>query len=239
MAKSRSWLQKLIVAVIGLTGISIVIIIHELGHLVACKIFNIDAPLFSVGFGPRIAAIKLGETVYQLAALPLGGFVQINEKALESAQYPIVFIIILAGVVCNMLLAYGILMFLSLHTKCEDGDSSERCTRRRTLKEKLQAFLENEGYTGGLMGPIGIIGMLGKSLFVGPRVFLLIIAVLSANVGLFNLLPFPFLDGGKLLLITMRRLFGPRSTDMIHLVYFVILATIIIMSTIMHVRRKR
>ena len=239
MAVNRSWLQKIAVGVIGIVGISMVIIIHEMGHLIACKIFGIGAPLFSVGFGPRLAAIQLGQTTYQLAALPLGGYVQIDEAGLAAARYPLVFIIIVAGVAFNMLLSYAILVYLSLHTQCEPNDNSERCTRRRTLKEKLQTFLKKEGYTGGLTGPIGIIGMLGKSLFISPRVFLLILAVLSANVGLFNLLPFPFLDGGKLLLISMKRLFGPRSQNMIFLVYFIILATLIMFTTMIRVRRMK
>jgi regulator of sigma E protease len=56
--------------------IGILIFVHELGHFVAAKYFNIKVLKFSLGFGPPLIAFKRGETQYQIAAVPLGGYVK-------------------------------------------------------------------------------------------------------------------------------------------------------------------
>ena len=56
--------------------IGILIFVHELGHFLAAKLFDIKVVKFSLGFGPPLIAFKWGETVYQIAAVPLGGFVK-------------------------------------------------------------------------------------------------------------------------------------------------------------------
>jgi regulator of sigma E protease len=57
-------------------GISFLIFIHELGHFVAARLFGVRVEIFSVGFGPRLAGFRRGETDYRLSAVPLGGYVK-------------------------------------------------------------------------------------------------------------------------------------------------------------------
>jgi regulator of sigma E protease len=54
--------------------------IHEGGHLIAARLCGVDAPEFSVGFGPEIVSYtpKSKKTKYALRAIPLGGFVRIK-----------------------------------------------------------------------------------------------------------------------------------------------------------------
>ena len=57
--------------------ISIVVVIHELGHYWAGRKFGVHAEAFSVGFGPTLYSWRdRNGTVWRIAALPLGGFVQ-------------------------------------------------------------------------------------------------------------------------------------------------------------------
>ncbi len=65
--------------------LSVLIFVHELGHLLAAKAVNIEVPRFSIGFGPRIAGFRIGETEYVLSALPLGGYVKMAGMADEEA----------------------------------------------------------------------------------------------------------------------------------------------------------
>lgn len=51
------------------------IFIHELGHLLAAKLVDVKATRFSIGFGPALLRVRLGETEYCLAPIPLGGYV--------------------------------------------------------------------------------------------------------------------------------------------------------------------
>jgi regulator of sigma E protease len=57
--------------------ISFVVVIHEMGHLYAGRLFGVHAEVFSIGFGPTLVtwSDKTG-TVWRIAALPLGGYVR-------------------------------------------------------------------------------------------------------------------------------------------------------------------
>lgn len=57
--------------------ISIVVVIHELGHFAAGRYFGVHAEAFSLGFGPTLFAVRdrMG-TIWRVAALPLGGYVR-------------------------------------------------------------------------------------------------------------------------------------------------------------------
>jgi regulator of sigma E protease len=60
-------------------------------------------------------------------------------------------------------------------------------------------------------GPVGIAQQIGDVFWqLGPIVTLWVAAILSANLAVVNILPFPPLDGGRMLMITLRRLFGAR-----------------------------
>ncbi|MEW5741083.1 MAG: RIP metalloprotease RseP [Myxococcota bacterium] len=56
--------------------IGVLVTVHELGHFLAAKWANVKVLKFSVGFGPKLFGFRRGETEYQIAAIPLGGFVR-------------------------------------------------------------------------------------------------------------------------------------------------------------------
>lgn len=59
-------------------GVLLMVVIHEAGHFVAAKFFNIKATEAFFGFGPRLWSTKRGETEYGIKAIPLGGYVRIT-----------------------------------------------------------------------------------------------------------------------------------------------------------------
>lgn len=63
-----------ILAVLFVLGV--MILIHELGHFLAAKHFDVRVEAFSFGFGPRLFGRQVGETDYRVCALPLGGYVK-------------------------------------------------------------------------------------------------------------------------------------------------------------------
>ena len=69
--------QQLLFIILGLFGIGLLIGIHEFGHFLFCKLFRIRTPSFSIGMGPRLIEKKIGDTVFTLSALPIGGYVEI------------------------------------------------------------------------------------------------------------------------------------------------------------------
>ena len=56
--------------------IGILVTIHEFGHFIFAKMFGVKVEVFSIGFGPPIVRWKGKETVYQIALIPLGGYVK-------------------------------------------------------------------------------------------------------------------------------------------------------------------
>jgi len=57
------------------------ILVHELGHLIAAKLVDVKATRFSIGFGPALFKFRLGETEYRVAPIPLGGYVSLLGQA--------------------------------------------------------------------------------------------------------------------------------------------------------------
>ena len=60
----------------SLACLSVLIFVHELGHFTVAKLQGMRVETFSIGFGPALVKIERGGTVYQIAALPLGGYVK-------------------------------------------------------------------------------------------------------------------------------------------------------------------
>ena len=52
------------------------ITIHEFGHFLLAKIFGIPVEKFSIGYGPPLVRMKIGETDFRIAYFPLGGYVK-------------------------------------------------------------------------------------------------------------------------------------------------------------------
>ena len=59
-----------------LVVLSPIIIVHEFGHYLACRMTGIRVNEFSFGFGKILWHKKMGDTDYQLRAIPFGGFVE-------------------------------------------------------------------------------------------------------------------------------------------------------------------
>lgn len=67
-----------------LLGLSILVGLHELGHLLTAKLFGMRVEQYYIGFPPKIFGFRYGETTYNLGAVPLGGFVKISGMVDES-----------------------------------------------------------------------------------------------------------------------------------------------------------
>ncbi|QSQ16661.1 RIP metalloprotease RseP [Myxococcus landrumensis] len=56
--------------------LGVLVTVHELGHFLVAKACGVKVLKFSIGFGPKLIGFVKGETEYQIAILPLGGFVK-------------------------------------------------------------------------------------------------------------------------------------------------------------------
>ena len=69
-----------------LLSLSLLIVLHELGHFIPAKIFKTRVEKFFLFFDVKFALVKkkFGDTVYGIGWLPLGGYVKISGKIDES-----------------------------------------------------------------------------------------------------------------------------------------------------------
>ena len=108
-----------------LFAIALLVTIHEYGHYWVAKRLGVKVLKFSIGFGKPILSWQRGETLWQIAWIPLGGFVQMLGEEDQhtvpaadwhrtfSGQHPIKkMAIVLAGPLANLLLA-GLLFALA------------------------------------------------------------------------------------------------------------------------------
>ena len=103
--------------VVAILGLILLIIVHELGHMLTAKALGVRVPEFGVGFGPPLFRKKIGATVYSLRVILLGGFAKMagmNDGERGPDTFPAKApwrkaLIILAGPFANILAAVAIL----------------------------------------------------------------------------------------------------------------------------------
>ena len=312
---------------------SVLVFIHELGHYLAAKLNGIIVYEFAVGMGPKLFSKQYGETIYSLRALPIGGYVRMNEDELESED-PRSFVnkkpwrrftVIIAGPLMNFILAVVLLTgahsFTGVPTNVigdvvenmpaaiagfEAGDKIVEIEGVKTKSweavirevgkykdQKINITVVRDGaeldfamapvydasqnktmigittsvtknifvvtsysvrlignviqnmvnYIGTLFvgkadlnqvaGIVGIAQMVGEATRNGILDIMFLAALLSINLGIINLVPFPALDGGRLVFIIFEMIFRrpvPKNLEAyVHLAGFVVLMGLMIM----------
>ena len=64
----------LVTIIIFLIMLSVLVMVHELGHFITAKLSGVKVEELGLGYPPRIIGFKKGETIYSLNAIPFGGF---------------------------------------------------------------------------------------------------------------------------------------------------------------------
>src|SRR5574339_556808 len=110
-------------------GLTILVGLHELGHMLTAKWFGMRVEKYAIGFPPKVFGKKIGETEYMLGLIPLGGFVKISgmvdesmdTEALKEEPKPWEFrakpawqrlIVMMGGIIVNVIV--GIIIFIAL-----------------------------------------------------------------------------------------------------------------------------
>ena len=334
--------------------LGVLVFIHEFGHYITAKKSDIMVSEFALGFGPKLLSKKVGETVYSIRAIPLGGFCnmvgefpaddsmpeeekEIYDKAKEEGR---LFnqkssfkrlAVILMGPIMNFLLAALIFVFaftvfgvptsttenavlgeiipeqpaaeaglrandriLAINgqeiTSWEEmselirANANQEITIRyqrnnevnqitltpevseesnqgvigvypqliredvslarsvslglnqtyQVAKMTISGFVQmfRESSTEDIGGPIMIASIIGQAARVGILNVLNWTAIISINLGIINLLPFPALDGGRISFIIIEMIRGkavdPRKESYVHMIGFAILMLLMI-----------
>jgi regulator of sigma E protease len=319
--------------------LGIVILIHEFGHFTMCKLFDINTPTFSIGFGPALLQKRIGGTTFQIALLPLGGYVSMNAHQLQEAPYWQKMIITLAGIFNNFLLALILLILLFYRNRIRFKPTIKKIVRDspathaglqvddyithidgtsinnnadillHTIQinpyKTIVFTIEREGkpyeipiqigthmvagkavgYLGIILekdftqtsslvnvihqatnatwnmmrisfylittffkpasrqtftGPIGIVSLTSQSLQQGFNVMLFFVASISIELGVFNVLPIPLLDGGQAFYYTLEALLGHALTSHdLTIIYFIYLMLLVAFALYLNRKNQR
>lgn len=315
------------------------IFVHELGHFLSAKAFNMKVNDFALGFGPAIFKFTRGETTYALRAFPLGGYVTIDgddeesedERAFPKQKLWKRVIVMAAGGIMNLALGFIVVVIVlnmqsALGTttisnfqpnsvsssvlqvndeilkingsnvnidndivfglvRDEDAVVNIKVQRGEEILDLQVPFQMSEGpdgvnslyidftvfpleksffsvlrsswyYTGSiakmvwvsivdlvsgkfavnqLSGPVGVTAVISQASSMGMRPLLMLVAFITINLGVFNLLPLPALDGGKLLFLAIEAIFRrpvpPKYENYVHTAGMVLLVGLMLFVT--------
>jgi regulator of sigma E protease len=92
--------------VLALIFLSIILLLHELGHFWLAKAAKVKVEEFGFGFPPRLCAKKFGDTEYSINWIPFGGFNKIKEETFETQSAGRRILILAGGVLANVFLGW-------------------------------------------------------------------------------------------------------------------------------------
>ena len=217
------------------------VLIHESGHFFVAKLCKVKVNEFAIGFGPTIWSRQGKSTKYALRLIPLGGFVSMEgedkrstkEGSFSEASILKRIAIVLAGVIVNIIFAILIFWCLSAYYVGFQNAFYNVGFFIKNMYEGIVQIFTGKVTIDQMMGPVGISNVVSQT--SGFADFIYILSVISLSLGVTNLLPFPPLDGGKVVLLIIegirRKPFSEKFEVALQSAGFLILITLSIFVT--------
>ena len=186
------------------------VLIHEAGHFLVARLCKVRVKEFAIGFGPTIWNKQGKETKYALRLIPLGGFVNMEgeeersdkEGSFSNSSIPKRIAIVLAGGLVNVIFALIVyLILINVLTGDFIRALSATGSFAFSIVDSLKMLFSGGVSVDQLMGPVGISSVVAQTRNIAEFVYIL--AVISMSLGVTNLLPFPPLDGGKIVFLIL------------------------------------
>lgn len=176
------------------------------GHFLVARICKVKVNEFAIGFGPTIWHSKNTKTKYAIRLIPLGGFVSMEgeeehsdaQGSFSKASIPKRIAIVMAGGVVNIV--FGLLVYFILIACVYNVQYAFSSTIDFSISiiDNLKMLFTGNVGLDQFTGPIGISNIVSQT--KGIENFIYILALISLSLGVTNLLPFPPLDGGKVVI---------------------------------------
>lgn len=217
------------------------VFIHESGHFLVAKLCKIRVNEFAIGFGPTILKKQGKETKYALRLIPLGGFVSMEgeeepsnkEGSFSEASIIKRIAIVVAGGAVNIIFAIIVFWLLSSYYIGPKDALSNVVAYIKGMWEGIVHIFSAKVTLDEMAGPVGISNAVAQTTAISDFIYLL--SVISLSLGVTNLLPFPPLDGGKVVLLIIeaiiRKPINPKVEAIIQSIGFTALMTLAILVT--------
>ncbi|NLL69613.1 MAG: PDZ domain-containing protein [Epulopiscium sp.] len=107
--------------VVAILVFGLIVLVHEFGHYIIAKKNHITVEEFAIGMGPKLVGKQVGETLYSVRILPIGGFCKMlgeeeysnDLRSFSSKSVGARMAVIVAGPLMNFLLAFIIILVIS------------------------------------------------------------------------------------------------------------------------------
>ena len=217
------------------------VLIHESGHFFVAKLCKVRVNEFAIGFGPTIWSKQGKVTKYALRLIPLGGFVSMEgeeERSTKEGSFSEASIIkriaiVMAGGLVNIIFAIVVFWCLSASYVGIQNASYNVLYFIRAMFDSIVQIFTGNVTVDQMMGPVGISSVVSQT--NGFADFIYILSVISLSLGVTNLLPFPPLDGGKVVLLIIegirRKPFSQKFEMALQSAGFLLLITLSIFVT--------
>ena len=224
--------------------VGLVIAIHECGHLLAAKWCGIPIERFSIGFGPKLFGFRRGGTAYWLSMVPIGGYVlpALDEDASRRLPLRKSIPFALGGPVANVAAAFlGLMAFGGVQLDLSAFGAVSFATTRlwlelQSMVQAIAMLFVDMGQMSGILGIVAIGGSQFGSSLAGLLAFSVAI---NLNLAIFNLLPFPPLDGGRIAFSVFEKIYRPlyRIQAPVTLAGWVLMLALMVYATIQDLGR--
>ncbi len=226
-----------------LSVLFVIVLIHEAGHLIVAKKCGVGVKTFSIGFGPRLIGIKffdgnpsirifnrpptnetlweLGETEYRLAPIPFGGFCAMEgemdgeeESCLVNKPYLQKVAVAMGGAFVNIVT--GFIAIASIIIPQTGFFKGLKFTVLAIGDMVTQAYTQTVALITGQV-PLAHWNEIAEASaqMASFEGIVLLFGFYSIILALFNLLPFPALDGSLPLLWGLEYIFGKKTGRLI------------------------
>lgn len=213
---------------LGMGVLTLIVIVHELGHALMARAVGVRVLEFGIFFPPRVGIVGHVRGVpVSINWLPLGGFTRLagereadGPDTFKGTTLPRRLAIILAGPAANIVLAY-VLLLLVMATSSTHGITEAPGRAWALLVESTVSTLTGLAALPGaifsdpsnppVVGIPGLVALTGMAAEFGLRQLVALAALVSVSIGILNAVPLPPLDGGQALLAIMERFGGVRS----------------------------
>ena len=99
----------------------------------------------------------------------------------------------------------------------------------------IKEGIEGRGSLASVTGPVGMVGIVGNAYQFGFVYLLSFSALISVNLAIINLIPFPALDGGRLFFLLIEKIKGsrlnPKFANTVNMVGFAVLIILMLLVT--------
>ena len=217
------------------------VFIHESGHFFVAKLCKVRVNEFAIGFGPTIWSKQGKITKYALRLIPLGGFVSMEgeeERSTKEGSFSEASVlkriaIVMAGGLVNIIFAIVVFWCLSASFVGVQNAFYNVIYFVKAMFDSIVQIFTGNVTVDQMMGPVGISSVVSQT--NGFADFVYILSVISLSLGVTNLLPFPPLDGGKVVLLIIegirRKPFSEKFEMALQSAGFLLLITLSIFVT--------